>query len=178
MHQLNLPLQLLHVRWRILDPAQLLMLRRRCSSGRPARAGGGEAPALTQADRWALTMAAARSVADVAASSESSYRLCLDGLASLKITLLRPRGTAAPVSGSGRTGGRLATCSSDGGGGGGCGGGGGGRAEGEQCRPCWGVGHRRTNSACPQFGKSALPQAGERRPLRPQTRAARKRLLL
>ena len=27
VHQLNLPLQLLHVRWRILDPAQLLMLK-------------------------------------------------------------------------------------------------------------------------------------------------------
>jgi len=133
VQQQSLPLKLLHVRWHVLDPAQLLVLKEALLKRRPARAGGGVTPTLTRDDRFGLVVAAARGVADVAASSEASFRLCLDGLAALKITLLRPR---------------------DGGGDAG------GGAEGERCRACWGFGHRRTNSACPQFKKGALPKPG------------------
>ena len=139
-----------------MDPAQLLVLKEALLKRKPARAGGGEEAALTRDDRFALTMAAMRGVADLAASSEASYRLCLAGLAALKVTIQRgPHNTAAGGPGrgaSGRLAGGLATSAADSGDGGG--------AEGERCHSCWGFGHRRTNQACPRFKMSALPKPG------------------
>ena len=69
-----MPLEMLRVSWRILDPAQLLVLKEALLKRRPPRLGGGEAAALTRDDRFVLALAAARGVADVAASSDACLR--------------------------------------------------------------------------------------------------------
>ena len=140
-----MPLELVHVRWRILDPVQLLVLKEALLKRRPPRLRGGEATALTRDDRFALALAAARGVADVAASSDACLRQCLDGLAKLKVTLQLP----APRGAGPRAGGLAPTPDGVGGGGGG----GDGSAAGEQCHACWGYGCRRTNTACPEPGE-------------------------
>ena len=142
LRQENLAQELLHGRWRCLDPAQLLVLKEALLTRRPPRLGGGEAAALTRDDRFALALAVARGMADVAASSDAFLRQCLDGLAKLKVSLQRPapRSAAAPAGGADPGAGGLAL-TPDGAGGGG---GGGGAAAGEQCHACWGFGHRRT----------------------------------
>ena len=146
--QLSLPLELLHERWRLLDEAQLRVLKEALFKRRPARAGGGEPLSLTAADRHGLAMSAARDLADLAASSDSAFRQCMDGLAALKVSLRSGSTAACGTSGGRKAGSRKAGGGADAGDG----------ADGEQCGACGAFGHRRTNRICPRFNKPELPK--------------------
>jgi hypothetical protein len=97
------------------------------------------AATLSRDDRFALIMQAARPLADLAATDNAMYERARVGLKDLVEDL---RDNAGPVASAGakRAGGAAAPKGK------------------EQCRACWGFGHRKTSKACPQYGLEALPK--------------------
>ena len=133
--QVDVPAELCSPRWRYQEPARVRSLVEEHLRRNPKRTA--MAATLSGTDRFALTMQAARAVADLAATDSVMYERAREGLKDLVEDL---RDGAGPIASAGakRGGGAAAPKGK------------------EQCRACWGFGHRKTSKACPRYGLEAL----------------------
>jgi len=117
--QAAVPVALYHIRWHLLDAAQLRALTEELMRRRPRRSAREAEPAvLTRDDRYQLAIAACRGVAEVAASSPELYNRFRAALTDLSASLRQ----AAPAAPRRRRGGAAGAAEADGAGGSGAGG--------------------------------------------------------
>jgi len=130
-------------------------LRRRTELRRRQPARTAPAAALTSRDRFALVLQHSRVLADLGGADAALYRRAREGLAQLISDLRSP--AAAPAAARetrGRAGAHVAAAAPL------AEVGEGGRAL-EQCRACWGFGHRSTNRTCTRFKLAPLPKPAD-----------------
>ena len=136
--QLPVPVELCSSRWKYRNPEQIQeeveALRRRNPAPRSA-----PAPTLSRDDRFGLLMSACRPLAELGAADATLYQHARDGLSAL---VAQMRSGGAP----GRRGGGPAPVDVV------------AERAPEQCRGCWGFGHRKSSSKCPRYNKSPLPK--------------------
>ena len=144
VQQKAVPDQLCSPRWQFQSPSHVRELVEELRRRQPARTA--PAQGLTRDDRFTLVMQACRPLAELAAVDSALYGRARDGLDSLVAHLRGRDGQAAPASAARRGRGAAAAAVEE--------------VElakaPEQCRGCWGFGHRKTNRSCPRFGLAAL----------------------
>ena len=140
-------------RWHYVGGERIRTLVEELRRRQPARTA--PAAALSSRDRFALVMQHSRVLADLGGADATLYRRAREGLAQLISDLRSPAAAPAAARATlGRAGSRgaaaapLAEVEE------------GGRAL-EQCRACWGFGHRSTNRTCTRFKLAPLPKPAD-----------------